>query len=344
MRDPFQLTADDLRRLAPGANGDIIAGIAAASALIEDYGLTLNELRLCHFLAQVAHETAGFATLIERGTPAYFARLYGARRDLGNLGVSDGARYRGRGLIQLTGRTNYQRYGVRLGLDLEGRPELAARPDVSLRIACEYWRQAGLNRLADANDIRAITRTINGGGRGLAERRRYFERALGIFTQQAPTPRRGLLRAGDRGLAVRRLQRRLRAHGHDLVIDGLFGRATKNALMAFQQAHGLSVDGVYGARSQRALAGNPQTSPLTQAKEKETTMDQWKSYLQSRTIWANLIALAAFGLSVTGFSGLTGETQAELVDAILQLIEAGGLVAGVLFRAVARDRLGPSLL
>ena len=73
-------------------------------------------------------------------------------------------------------------------------------------------------------------------------------------------------------------------------------------------------------------------------------MENWKNYLQSRTIWANLIGLAAFGLNMLGFNGLTGDDQSQLVDALLNVVEAGAFIAGVGFRAIARDRLGPSLL
>ena len=72
-------------------------------------------------------------------------------------------------------------------------------------------------------------------------------------------------------------------------------------------------------------------------------MEQWKAYLRSRTIWANLIGFAAFLLGMLGFSGISGEDQGHLVDSILQIIEAGGFIASIIFRAIARQRLGPSL-
>jgi putative chitinase len=347
MREPFALTVDELRRLAPNADADILAGLAAASPLLEDYGLAASPLRLCHFLAQAAHESGGFATLVERGGTGYLARRYGGRRDLGNESAEDGPRFRGRGLFQLTGRANYRRYGDYLGLDLERQPELAARPDVSLRVALEYWRRHDLNRAADANDIRRITRTINGGFNGLADRHRYFSRARAILAGEPPASPAALLRAGDTGLAVRRLQQRLVAAGYPLRVDGRFGRATATALKRFQCDRGLVADGICGPASRSALAGAPRrptiSSPTTETKE-NSPMDQWKSYLKSRTIWANLIALAAFGLNIGGIGSLTGDSQGQLVDAILQIVQAGGIVSGIFFRALAQDRLGPRLL
>jgi putative chitinase len=349
MREPFALTVDELRRLAPNADADILKGLAAASPLLEDYGLAVSPLRLCHFLAQAAHESGGFATLVERGGAGYFARAYGHRRDLGNRSGEDGARFRGRGLFQLTGRANYRRYGDRIGLDLEAHPELAARPDVSLRIALEYWRTHDLNRAADANDIRRVTRAINGGRNGLADRRRYFERARAIFDDASPPPPARALRAGATGIAVRLLQQRLAARGHPLSVDGRFGRETATALKKFQREQGLVADGVFGQATRAALAAAAaatsasSTFLVTQPKE-IAQMDQWKSYLKSRTIWANLVALAAFGLDIGGFGGLAGDNQAQLVDAILQMVQAGGIVSGIFFRAVAANRLGPRLL
>jgi putative chitinase len=96
---------------------------------------------------------------------------YEGRAALGNTQPGDGPRYKGRGIIQLTGRLNYRVYGAALGLDLENNPQLAAVPENAVRIACEYWRRNNLNQLADADNLEAITRRINGGVNGLADRR-----------------------------------------------------------------------------------------------------------------------------------------------------------------------------
>ncbi len=72
-------------------------------------------------------------------------------------------------------------------------------------------------------------------------------------------------------------------------------------------------------------------------------MDQWKSYLSSRTIWANLIGFGALALDILGFNGFSSEEKSQLVDQVLKLVEAGGFIAGVIFRALARNRLGPRI-
>lgn len=73
-------------------------------------------------------------------------------------------------------------------------------------------------------------------------------------------------------------------------------------------------------------------------------MDQWKSYLSSRAIWANIIGFVALALDMFGYNGVSAEDQSQIIDQVLKLVEAGGFIAGVVFRAIARDRLGPTLI
>jgi len=174
------VTRERLLRLAPSANAMIIAGIAERfDELADDHDITTPR-RICHFLAQAAHETDGFRTLEEYGGPAYFNR-YEGRRDLGNTQAGDGIRYHGRGIFQLTGRANYHRFGQILGIDLEGKPERAKEPETSLRVAFAYWTERAINPAADAGDVECVTKLINGGRNGLAERSRYLETAKGIW-------------------------------------------------------------------------------------------------------------------------------------------------------------------
>jgi predicted chitinase len=104
-------------------------------------------------------------------------------KSLGNTQPGDGFRYRGRGPIQITGRANYKKYGDLLSVDLVGNPDLAAQPEYAFQTAGLFWRMRGLNELADAEDFTTITKRINGGLTGLAERRRHYEvakKALGL--------------------------------------------------------------------------------------------------------------------------------------------------------------------
>lgn len=174
------VTAARLRQLASHAEPAIVEGIAQRfDGLARAHGVD-TRLRLCHFLAQAAQETDGFRTLEEYGGARYFLR-YEGRRDLGNTQAGDGIRYHGRGIFQLTGRANYRRFGRILGIDLEGEPERAKEPDTSLAVAFAYWSERAINAAADADDVERVTKLINGGRNGLAERTRYLAKAKAIW-------------------------------------------------------------------------------------------------------------------------------------------------------------------
>jgi len=124
-------------------------------------------LRLAHFMAQVGHESGGFRYMEEIASGS----AYEGRKDLGNVIAGDGRRYKGRGPLQLTGRANYHRVGCMIGIDLESNPELAAIPSIGILIACVYWTDRDLNKLADRDDVEAVTRKVNGGFNGLGDRK-----------------------------------------------------------------------------------------------------------------------------------------------------------------------------
>jgi putative chitinase len=135
--------------------------------------------RQAAFLAQLAQESGELKYFEEIASGA----AYEGQRDLGNTQPGDGVRYKGRGPIQLTGRSNYRAAGRALGLDLEGNPKLAAEPNVGFRTAGWFWNSRDLSPLADAGNFREITGRINGGFNGEAVRERYYataKKALGI--------------------------------------------------------------------------------------------------------------------------------------------------------------------
>jgi putative chitinase len=140
------------------------------------YGIN-TPLRQAHFLGQCAHECDRFCTLEEYAS----GRAYEGRADLGNSQPGDGVRFKGRGLIQTTGRANYKRAATRLDLPLLDKPELLATAGPALEAACLYWQDRGLNRLADRDDILAVTRAINGGTNGLNDRRVLTARAKRVL-------------------------------------------------------------------------------------------------------------------------------------------------------------------
>lgn len=144
-------------------------------------------LRAAAFLAQIAYESAELRFMQELWGPTAQQKKYEPPSDvatiLGNTQPGDGFRYRGRGPIQITGRANYKKYGDLLGVDLIGNPDLAAKPEYAFQTAGLFWKMNGLNELADVQDFITITKRINGGLNGLAERERYYEvakKALGL--------------------------------------------------------------------------------------------------------------------------------------------------------------------
>lgn len=176
----LSITYQKIKLLAPGAKDEVIGSMATSmAATLTSYSIN-TELRIDHFFAQAAEESDGFRTLFEYGNQSYFAR-YDGRADLGNTHPGDGFKYRGRGIFQLTGRTNYELYGGLVGLDFINNPDLAAVPANAVKTACLYWTRKGLNQFADNDDIVSITRRINGGTNGLDTRKTYLARAKNIW-------------------------------------------------------------------------------------------------------------------------------------------------------------------
>ena len=131
--------------------------------------------RQAAFLAQVGHESGGLHWLVEIWGPTEAQRRYEGRLNIGNTDIGDGYRYRGRGLLQTTGRANYESTSEALGVDLIGQPELLGTPELASRSAAWFWHSHGLNELADDGQFEKITRRINGGLNGYAERLALFE-------------------------------------------------------------------------------------------------------------------------------------------------------------------------
>src|SRR5262249_5994763 len=142
----------------------------------------------CAFLAQVAHESVEFVYMKELGGHDYFMRMYditGDRpakaRELGNLSPGDGAKYPGRGPIQVTGKNNYRECGKSPGLDLVNHPELLEQPAIAFRGSAWFWKSHGINPVADKGDFKQVTRIINGGLTHYDDRLKYYNRALGVI-------------------------------------------------------------------------------------------------------------------------------------------------------------------
>jgi putative chitinase len=223
----IQVDAQTMREVAPHFSGElflrqdaIISAVGAVLAeTLESYRID-SRLRIAHFLGQTCHESAGFRTTEEFAS----GERYEGRADLGNDQPGDGPRYKGRGLLQLTGRANYRELGAILGVGLEQDPELAAEPVLSLKIACEYWKRRKINAACDRDDIVEVTKLVNGGSNGLEDRRRYTTKAKTAIARlegfvlagealpaAAPCPQTRLERRCGHRAATRLAQARLHA-------------------------------------------------------------------------------------------------------------------------------------
>jgi putative chitinase len=179
----------------------------ALDQLLDDYGID-TPLRVAHFVAQCAHESGNFVFIKEnlnyraesltKTWPRLFPtmeiarqyekqperianRAYGNRMGNGDEASGDGWRYCGRGLIQLTGKDNYTFFAGSLGISVEDAADYLATFEGAAQSACWYWEQNNLNRFADANDAKGLTRAINGGYLGLEDRIKHTQHALHVL-------------------------------------------------------------------------------------------------------------------------------------------------------------------
>lgn len=156
--------------LSTGARIDrATAFLPHIEAAMEEFGID-TPARQAAFLAQIGHESGGLKYTVEIWGPTPAQSRYEGRKDLGNVRPGDGIRFKGRGLIQTTGRDNYDATGRALGVDLLLNPELLAEPALAARSAAWYWQSRKLNQFADSCDFLTLTRRINGGLNGIDDR------------------------------------------------------------------------------------------------------------------------------------------------------------------------------
>lgn len=168
-----------------GARADRAATFAPfITAAMDEFDID-TPVRQAAFLAQIGHESGGLQWLVELWGPTAAQKGYEGRVDLGNLQFGDGFRYRGRGLLQVTGRSNYRRTGAALGADLESFPDMLADPGMASRSAACFWSSHGLNSFADSGDFVTLTKRINGGTNGLTDRKRIWAMATQALVTDA---------------------------------------------------------------------------------------------------------------------------------------------------------------
>jgi len=176
----MSITEQQLQRIMPNAGRQVGAFVPVLNTAMSKYGIG-NRLRVAAFIAQVGHESGQLRYVREIWGPTAQQAGYEGRADLGNTMPGDGSKYRGRGLIQITGRANHAACGEALGLDLINRPELLEQPQHAAMSAAWFWSTKGLNALADQGEFVKITRRINGGVNGLADRQALYEKALKVL-------------------------------------------------------------------------------------------------------------------------------------------------------------------
>lgn len=196
------ITQENFKTIIPNVNWNYAQQyVILFDSILPKYDID-TPLRKAHFLAQVAHESGGFKFVTENLNYSakalygvfrkYFPTLdaanqyarkpekiankvYANRMGNGNETSGDGWRYKGRGLIQLTGKSNYKALSDATGQDFITTPEKVSEPDWALTSACWYWQKRKINRYADTDDIHMVTKLINGGYNGLQSREHFLE-------------------------------------------------------------------------------------------------------------------------------------------------------------------------
>lgn len=171
---PVSLAA--LAMIMPVVGPRALKFIDPLNAAMEEFGIN-TPARQRSFLAQIAHESGQLRYTQEIASGI----RYEGRKDLGNTQKGDGVKYKGRGLIQVTGRANYTKCMMALDIDCVEHPELLEEPINACRSAAWFWKSHGLNELADLGDQTKVTKRINGGTNGLAERLMFYDNARKVI-------------------------------------------------------------------------------------------------------------------------------------------------------------------
>tara|TARA_B100000497_G_scaffold41210_1_gene47977 strand:+ start:1247 stop:2116 length:870 start_codon:yes stop_codon:yes gene_type:complete len=288
----FELQKEHLAALIPG-NKSVDDWHAALVDILPKYGIT-TERRMAHFISQCAHESNNFRSLSEnlnyseKALNAVFGRYFGSashKRDaaeyarnpekianyvymdeyrkykMGNVNEGDGWLFRGRGLKQLTGRENYTRFGATVDMTAEEAAAYVATEKGAVESACWFWNANNLNDIADGDNVVRMTKKINGGNIGLADRQQRYAKAMEVFGNPVSLSEDsgdddfdvddiGVLRKGCKGDGVKMMQEAL-----GVGADGAFGPGTERALKEWQTANGLTADGIAGPMTLEKLLG-----------------------------------------------------------------------------------------
>lgn len=177
------ITIEQLQKIATSAKKETLEMyLPHINTLCPKYGIdTKNEL--ASFLSQVLHESGEFKWMREIWGPTATQLRYEGRKDLGNVIKGDGKKFMGRGPIQITGRSNYRWISQEIFGDdrLLDKPDLLTTPEYGIQSACIYWEGRGLDAHDDDLVILRDTKLVSGGTNGLADRQKYFDRAISVL-------------------------------------------------------------------------------------------------------------------------------------------------------------------
>lgn len=305
-----------IKKIAPTALPSIAQGLANAMPQVIKMANLNSPQRIAQFLAQIAHESAGFKTTTEYAS----GKAYEGRKDLGNVQRGDGVRFKGRGLIQITGRANYAAMGKALGQDFIKNPTEAADFPWAALTAAVYWNKRLINRYADKNDVRAVTRAVNGGYNGLADRIRYLKLAQAALASQSIDE--------SPAINVFAAQKKLSDLSYPLgSIDGQVGPLTRSAIRDFQDAMGEPVTGTLDQRTYNILMSDSALKrPVSEDRENITASDLKASgskIIEATDSIKSNIAVA--GSALAGASGVATQITdaAGQVQSIKDAVKTG---------------------
>jgi putative chitinase len=273
----FVFTKEKLAQCIPG-NPYVQNWFDALVQLLPAYEIHTPK-RVAAFVAQCAHESANFRILKEnlnyraetltrlwpRLFPPEIARDYASRPNKqeaianrayanrmgnGDEASGDGYRFCGRGLIQLTGKSNYSWFAASIGISVEDAAEYLQTFEGAVQSACWFWETNNLNQWADSGDIMTLTKRINGGTIGLDDRIKHYKHALHVFDSNATHTEEQYetVQMGSTGPTVKKLQTAL-----GIIADGSFGSGTRRALIKWQAENGLVADGIAGPATLQKL-------------------------------------------------------------------------------------------
>lgn len=177
----MEITKQQLLAIMPNARTRADVFLPYLNRYMAKYGIS-TRMRVCHFLAQIAHESGELRYTKELASGAEYDTGRKAQL-LGNTPQKDGdgQRYKGRGLIQITGRANYKQISDATGIDFYNHPDWLELPQWATMSACWWWNNRGLNAMADRDELTNITKKINGGTNGLQDRLMYLGRAKKVI-------------------------------------------------------------------------------------------------------------------------------------------------------------------